>query len=185
MIHNNLINANIHRPFRWIVANDTERLAIDLSDVPDSEKSYEVYKTCLQQSDSTVWFLSNHSPITWLMLSNGVDYNEYQQTITDNLDTYITVGSILSDRYIIIDYTVELLDQTKFQCGTFKILHNGIATVNDGAEQFSIPTPPELISGFTLDSDLDGNNIRMKITTDAVGQFIKFRYNIRKISKTT
>ena len=77
MIHENATGLSVHKPWTWEVPTSVERLAITLSGTSE-EKDKFINKVCLQTSDSTLWRLSSHNPITWIQIagsSGGVSHN--------------------------------------------------------------------------------------------------------------
>jgi hypothetical protein len=61
--HSNERGASIHTPFRWVVADSVERLALTVT-TSDTDK-------CLyQKSDSTMWILRDNSPKTWILFKS-------------------------------------------------------------------------------------------------------------------
>lgn len=183
-IHTYSIGANNHNPFRWIVNNAAERLAIDLSDsiiLSGHSVADELNKICYQKDNSTVWILGSTSPITWLPVTSGGAVAEFQQNITDNTTNIFVVGSTLNDRKITIDYTIETIDGLKFEGGRFIILHNNTITVNNGSERLGTPS---IFNEIDFDSDIANvNEIRLKLVVAGVGQNLKLKYTISKITK--
>jgi len=104
----------------------------------------------------------------------------FQVDFADNTTEIIVVGDKSTDRMIIIDYTIELAIQTKFQGGVIRIIHNGL-TCNIDNYLFGIPSP---IENIFFQADLSGTNIRLKLIALGVGSDLKFKYGLRKVYKT-
>lgn len=71
--HRDITAGEIHAPYNWIVANQAARLAI-------SPASGDQYKTCLQQSDGTVWWLDSVTPIAWSQDTPKPHTHDYEQS---------------------------------------------------------------------------------------------------------
>ena len=61
--HREIAAGNIHSPFQFIYADETERLAAE--DFEDSD----LYCLALQESDFTFWVLTSLDPVTWVQLA--------------------------------------------------------------------------------------------------------------------
>lgn len=63
-LHGNLTGVEIHTPFTWVVADVAAMAAL----APALE---DVNKTLLKQDDMTVYVLTSHSPVTWVLTAAG------------------------------------------------------------------------------------------------------------------
>ena len=60
--HAELVGTDIHHPFRWICANETERLGIQ--NLGEEDK----YCLAIQTDDNSVWMLIDPLNTTWKCL---------------------------------------------------------------------------------------------------------------------
>ncbi len=67
--HSDIESGEIHRPYNWVVNNETERLAI----IPDpASGNSELYKLCLQLNTGESYRLDSLSPVVWSNLTPSV-----------------------------------------------------------------------------------------------------------------
>ena len=99
-----------------------------------------------------------------------------QQDLLDNNIDYIVVGTKTIDRKVILDYSFELPISGRSLVGQFTLVHNGVSVDVDNYYSFIEPE----ISGVTFGASIVGNEIRLVIVTNLVGENPKIRY--RKMS---
>lgn len=68
MLHRGMTGDQVHTPFRWIVADEAERLG--LANLVESD----LYKLCLQLSDGTAWTLMAVTPsVQWVAAGSSIE----------------------------------------------------------------------------------------------------------------
>jgi hypothetical protein len=60
--HQDSRGAEIHTPFRWVVADSTAKAALSLA-------AADTQKFCFQLSDTSIWCLIDNSPLRWAFIS--------------------------------------------------------------------------------------------------------------------
>lgn len=71
--HQDSRGAEIHTPFRWIVADSTAKAALSLS-------ATDTGKFCFQLSDTSIWCLIDNSPLKWAFISGKKTDSLYLRT---------------------------------------------------------------------------------------------------------
>lgn len=87
--HTDSRGAEIHTPFRWIVADSTARMALSVNAV-------DTQKFCFQLADTTIWCLIDNSPKNWAWVSGKkVDslYMRTFQAVTAGISGGLRLGS--------------------------------------------------------------------------------------------
>lgn len=105
----------------------------------------------------------------------------YTVELSDNNTEYIVVGSLSTDRNIILEYSFELPIADDAITGRLYFITKG-STVELGHEYDFIS--PE-ITGVDYFRDINLDEIRLKIVTLAVGENPKFLYKKRILKKFT
>jgi len=179
MIHSRFTNNSIHTPFKW-VKSESERLLIDLNDIPIAERAFEVDKVCLQTDDFSLWVLRDYDPITWECVKGKISPEdiEYQVNVLDTTTENIIIGNKLTHRAFFIDFTDE--SGLNYEAGRIGLVHNGTNVTLD-KYYFS---QPSFINNLTFTADINNNNVRLIITNN-VGGLLKFKYRVKTISITT
>lgn len=97
---------------------------------------------------------------------------EIQVDLQDNNIEIIVVGDKTVFRKIIWNYSFELPIGDKALTGCFVFNHNGTNVDLDNHYSY---IPPE-ITGVTFNASIVGNDIRLTVTTNGVGEHPKLRY---------
>jgi hypothetical protein len=107
---------------------------------------------------------------------------ELQVNCNDNFTTVINVADITLHRTSYIDYTIQDENLTSFEAGKIMILHNGTQTNIDVSRFGLIGGLPSEMASIEYTSDIDVNNLRLKITATLVGSNLKFKYTNKQIA---
>lgn len=111
----------------------------------------------------------------WALFQSAT--SELQVDLLDNNVEQIVVGDATVHRKVVLNYSFELPIGNRALTGWFVFNHNG--TVVDLDNQYSY-TEPE-IEGVEFEADISGNDIRLIVTTNLVGENPKLRYRISTV----
>jgi len=137
----------------------------------------------VQDSLSTFIQAGNNISITYNDVGNTLTINyfspETQVDFNDNTTVNIVVGSAVTDRAAILDYTLQTISD--YQVGNIQIVHNGtIAGIRN--EFVGVPNP---IKKVNFSASVVGNDIVLSLQAVNVGSNLKFKMKNRSaITKT-
>lgn len=101
-----------------------------------------------------------------------------RRDLLDNAVDYIVVGDKTVDRMVVLDYTFELPIADRAHVGTLTFNHNGVSVEVDNEYTYV----PPVIAGIEFSADFNGNDIRLIITTSAIGENPTIKYRRNSIS---
>ena len=101
--------------------------------------------------------------------------------LTDNNTEYIVVGDKTVDRMVVLDYSYEMPIGGRAITGKFIFNQDGSLVNLDNDYSFVPPKP----SGVTFSADLSGNDIRLKVVTNSVGENPTLKYRRMSIGVVT
>jgi len=117
-------------------------------------------KTDLQTSGSAI------------VSSDNVSYDEFTYTFNDNTTNYIILANKTVYQGLVLFYNANA--NTNYQSGYLNIIHND--TISNTGHQIGAVIGG--IDGLILSSDINSNNIRLKIQTLSVGSTVTIKIKV-------
>lgn len=141
----------------------TETLSVNMEYVQDQLSSF-------LQPGNAIALTYNDTGNT---LTIAYSPTQTQYDFADNTTLNVVIGSTLTERAVLFDYTLEIIG--RYQVGNVQIVHNG----TQASMRHELVGVPDEVKKVTYAVSVSGTDIRFSITANAVGSNLKLKISNR------